>query len=90
MARTFKDKREFKAKRRKFFQPLWTKRFEHSRYKGDLSDNSDLDFCPSCYAPTDFQGGFITCAKCDWGNYFPANKRKKKQQEEEFEYESAA
>lgn len=88
MARTFKDKREFKTKRKKLLEPLWSKKFEQRHYKGALSDNEDLDFCPSCHSPTDFKGGFINCSKCDWGNYFPANGRR--EEDEYFEYESAA
>lgn len=88
MARTQKDKREFKTKRKKLFQPLWTKRFERSHYSGLPEDNSDLDFCPSCLAPTDFRWGFIQCSKCNWGNHSAHGK--KSDESEEFEYESAA
>ncbi len=88
MARTYKDKREMKTKRKRFFQPIWTKRFERRHYKGAEIENDELDFCPKCQAPTDFQSGFLNCAKCDWGNYAPANG-----QEEDGgfdEYKSAA
>ncbi len=88
MARTFKDKREFKTKRKKLFQPLWTKRFERSHYEGNQGDNDDLDFCPWCNATTDFQSGFINCTKCNWGNYYPANGAHS--EDEEVVYESAA
>lgn len=88
MARTFKDKKETKSKRKKLFQPLWTKKFERSHYEGTQNGNEDLDLCPVCRTPTDFQWGFISCSKCDWGNHLPESKDSLK--EEDFEFKSAA
>lgn len=87
MSRTLKDRRELKARRRKWGQPLWSKRYERHRYRGDERDNEELEDCPVCRFPTDFQKGFIECAKCGWGNYFPANGLR--EEDEQFEYQSA-
>ncbi|QDK44681.1 hypothetical protein DOM22_05650 [Bdellovibrio sp. ZAP7] len=73
MSRTFKDKREVKVKRKKFKQMLWTKKFEINKLEGDDEENEELDFCPECNFPTDFEAGLLTCSKCGWGNFYPAN-----------------
>ena len=88
MSRTLKDRRELKVKRKKLHQPLWTKRFERNHYTGDEAENDELEMCPSCHSPTDFQNGFINCTKCNWGNYFPANGLR--EEEEDIEYQTAS
>lgn len=88
MSRTFKDRKETKVRRKKWGEPLWTKRFELNHYQGAQINNEDLDRCPRCQALTDFQNGFITCSNCNWGNYFPANEQR--EEEIDFEYQSAS
>jgi hypothetical protein len=87
MSRTFKDRKELKVKRKKLFQPLWTKRFERNHYEG-TDDNEELERCPKCQALTNFQNGFINCSMCDWGNYFPANGHR--EEEEQLEYKNVS
>lgn len=88
MARTFKDRRELKVKRKKLHQPLWTKRFERDHYGDVDGENEEFEACPLCQSPTDFQNGFLICPNCDWGNYFPANGLR--EEGEDFEYQSAS
>lgn len=88
MSRTFKDHRGIKVKRKKLYQPLWTKKFELNHYSGHDDSDEELERCPCCHSVTDFQNGFITCPKCDWGNFFPANGLR--EEEEDFEYQSAS
>lgn len=88
MSRTFKDRKEIKARRKKWREPLWTKRFELHHYQGGPNHNEDLDQCPRCHSLTDFMSGFISCPSCGWGNYFPANGLK--EEEEDFQYQTAS
>ncbi len=90
MSRTYKDRKEVKAKRKKFFQPIWIKRFENNHYKGsdDENDNLELDRCPECNTLTEFQGGFIVCTNCHWGDYYPANGLR--EEEDYIEIQSAS
>lgn len=87
MSRTFKDRKERKTKRKKLYEPLWTKNFERSHYDG-ANEIDELELCPKCQHTTDFQDGFITCAGCGWGNYYPANELR--EEDEDFEYEIAS
>ncbi|MGZ3772726.1 MAG: hypothetical protein ACXVCY_07670 [Pseudobdellovibrionaceae bacterium] len=87
MSRTFKDRKELKSKRKKLFEPLWKKRFEKDHY-GNNTGNLELEFCPECKSPTDFQNGFITCPSCHWGNYFPANGLREEDDELEYQFAS--
>lgn len=87
MSRTFKDRKEQRSKRRKLHEPLWTKCFLRIHYEGE-SENEELELCPVCKSPTDFQNGFITCPECGWGNYFPANGLI--EEEDDLEYQSAS
>jgi len=87
MSRTFKDRKESKAKRKRVLEPLWTKTYERRRYEGP-NENEDLEICPECHSPTDFQDGFITCPACKWGNYYPANGYK--EEDDELEYQLAS
>ncbi|MGZ3748798.1 MAG: hypothetical protein ACXVB1_17720 [Pseudobdellovibrionaceae bacterium] len=79
MSRTLKDHKERRSKRRKLCERL--------HYEGE-GDNEELDMCPECNTPTDFQNGFLICTECGWGNYFPANGLR--EGEEDLEYQSAA
>lgn len=87
MSRTFKDRKEQRSKRKKLTEPLWTKCFERNHYEGG-DGNEELELCPECNSPTDFQNGLITCPECGWGNYFPANGLR--EEEPDLEYLSAS
>lgn len=67
MSRTFKDKREVKAKRL-FKAPEFKRRYRNVLENGFV-DDLYCDICPDCGAEIIFERGFLFCEDCDWGSF---------------------
>ncbi len=69
MSRTFKDKKEEKAKRLNR-EPHFKKSYRDVLEQG-FSVDLDCDTCPDCGATMNFERGFFSCEECGWGSFFP-------------------
>jgi len=84
MSRTFKDKKEVKAKRvsaEPNFKRSYRAVLEHG-----FSDDFESDICPDCGAAMAYERGYLTCEECNWGSFYPQEKNS----EAELEFSDAA
>ena len=69
MSRTFKDKKEEKAKR--INKAPQFKRSYRNVLENGFPEDGDSDRCPECGAAVNFDRGFRSCEECNWGSFFP-------------------
>lgn len=65
MARTFKDLRNEREKRKidKSLEPQKKKSYLRSKRNGS---GDEFDNCPDCGGLTNLQSGFLVCTECGW------------------------
>lgn len=69
MSRTFKDKKQEKAKR-PARQPKLKRAYRTVLERG-FDEDMNCDVCPDCGAALIFERGFLSCEECGWGSLFP-------------------
>lgn len=67
MSRTFKDRKEQKAKRISL-EPQFKRKYRAAIENG-FAEESDMEICPECGASMIFEGGFLSCQECNWGSF---------------------
>ena len=67
MSRTFKDRKEEKAKHINR-EPQFKRQYRMAKANG-FKEDSDTEVCPDCGASMTFEAGFLSCQECNWGAF---------------------